>query len=70
MKKAQISSKNHIFGIPRSEEIKNKVSNTMGTQISVYSLNFQLILCFSSSRKASKYFNNGNSTIMRYAWSG
>lgn len=46
MKKAQKGNKNHTYGTKRLEEIKNKISNTMGTAIYVHSLDLKFIQCF------------------------
>ena len=52
------------------EESKLKMSQTKGTAIYLYSLQYKLLNTFPSARAAAKYFNYADTTIMRNIRSG
>src|SRR5690606_12148967 len=56
--KMSVIKKNKIH----SEESKLKMSQTKGTTIYVYSLQFELLFTFPSSRAAAKHFNCADTT--------
>jgi group I intron endonuclease len=62
--------KNPNFGKTRSNETKKKISETKGTTIYVYSLNYQLLQIFVSSRKAGEYLKCTHPMILKYTRSG
>lgn len=53
-----------------SEITRNKLSEAGGLKIYLYSLDFQLLQTFVSSRKAAEFLGSSNPTIMKYARSG
>lgn len=65
-----MAQKNHNYGKNLSEETRQKISQIKGMAIYLYSLDLNLIECFTSSQKAAKYFGSNNSTILKYARSG
>jgi hypothetical protein len=68
-----IKGENHpFFGKSHFQNSKDKISQTMGTIIYLYSLGpnnkpNQLLETFPSSKSASKNFNTNTNTIMKYA---
>jgi group I intron endonuclease len=80
---AKFSGENHpLFGAtgenhPRgflgkihTTETLTKISTSLGTTIYVYNSQGLLVYTFSSSRKAAKFFNCSDPTIMKYARNG
>ena len=74
MSQAKKGSNHPFFGKTRSQDTKDKIiiheMNDDGTTIFVYSLQYDLLFTFSSSRSAAKYFSCDYTTILRYARSG
>lgn len=70
MSEAKRGNKHNFFGKTHSEESKLKMSKTRGTTIYLYSLDYQFLNTFPSSRAAAKHFKCGDPMIMKYARSG
>lgn len=59
-----------MLGKSPTKEAKLKMSEAKGTIIYLYSLDFQLLDTFISSRVAAKYFNHSHTVMIKYARSG
>ena len=57
------------LGSTHSQDIKDKISKSMGTTIYVYDLNYNLLNSFTSATRAGKHFKSKTHTIIKYAGS-